>query len=63
MFLKKTFFQKEKGKIMLHLELKFLSTLCRLSDFTVGIGTDVYCPFVAGEEKWVCNRKEYLVLC
>ena len=56
MFLKKTFFQNEKGKIMLHLELKFLSTLCRLSDFTVGIGTDVYCPFVAGEEKWVCNR-------
>lgn len=49
------FYQKEK--IMLYWELKFISILSRLSDFTLGVGVDVYFPLKAGKEKWLYNRK------
>lgn len=51
------FSKKENKKIMLYRELKFISILSRLSDFTLGVGIDVYFPLKAGKEKGIYNRK------
>lgn len=51
------FSKKRTRKSCFYRELKFISILSRLSDFTLGVGIDVYFPLKAGKEKGIYNSK------